>query len=193
MSQANEYANPLHRQTPLTRPEMEAIIEAGESVLYEGRIITKVQNLPTSAELALGDPKREDSEIAKLQAMIADQGRMLARLMESRSGGTPPAEESVPVPPKAVPPATPVQAVQAPPVIAPQPRVAPTPATGPNTPEDLKAAQRAALLNPAVPDADDIEPAPAPAPPPLPEDVAKQIAAEAERTERADKSRNKSR
>jgi hypothetical protein len=43
----------------LTRKEMEAILRGRESVMYDGRVITEVSQLPSEAELAKGDVHRE--------------------------------------------------------------------------------------------------------------------------------------
>ncbi|MHC5541214.1 hypothetical protein ACYOEI_23580, partial [Singulisphaera rosea] len=57
------------------RSEMEEIIRSGGSIMHEGQVITRVEDLPTDADLAEGDPELEastlediDSQIAKLNA-----------------------------------------------------------------------------------------------------------------------------
>ena len=58
----------------LTRSEMEQAIKAGGSVLYKGRVIYQLGDIPDEAELASGDPEQEavarnalDAQIAALQ------------------------------------------------------------------------------------------------------------------------------
>jgi hypothetical protein len=58
-----------------TRDQLEEIIKRGESVIHNGEIITKIEDLPTEAELVLGNPALEkvtadvlDAQIARLQA-----------------------------------------------------------------------------------------------------------------------------
>jgi hypothetical protein len=60
---------------------MVAIIAAGGSVLYKGRVLSRVQDLPTAAALAKGDAVREkatadalDAQIAALQAQRSTLG-----------------------------------------------------------------------------------------------------------------------
>lgn len=65
----------------LSRQEMERIIvqERG-SVLYKGRIISRVEEIPSDAELAEGDPEREaavrDALDAQIAALTAQRDRL---------------------------------------------------------------------------------------------------------------------
>ena len=67
----------------LTRPEMEAVIKSGGSVLYQGRTLSTLAHLPSAAELAQGDPAKEAEASADLQAQIADLQAQLAQLQLS--------------------------------------------------------------------------------------------------------------
>ena len=67
----------------LTRPEMEAVIKSGGSVLYQGRTLSTLAHLPSAAELAQGDPAKEAEASADLQAQIADLQAQLAQLQPS--------------------------------------------------------------------------------------------------------------
>ena len=55
----------------LTRGEMEQVIRSGGSVLYGGRILTKVEHLPAAEQLAGDDPARLADAAAELDAQIA--------------------------------------------------------------------------------------------------------------------------
>lgn len=64
----------------LTRSEMEqAIIQRG-AVLYRGRIISRIQDLPSDADLAAGDPAQEAAAAAALDAQIAALQAQRARI-----------------------------------------------------------------------------------------------------------------
>jgi len=67
----------------LTRDEMEAVIKGGGSVLYQGRTLSSVAQLPSVAELAQGDPDKEAAATADLQAQIAQLQQQLATLQPS--------------------------------------------------------------------------------------------------------------
>lgn len=57
----------------LTRHGMEQAIRGGGSVLHDGRTITRVQDLPSEAELAQGDTAAEEAaraSIAERQAQL---------------------------------------------------------------------------------------------------------------------------
>lgn len=56
---------------PLDRQQMEAVIAGGQSVLYGGRIIVQPHHLPSDAELASGDPVKEQAATRGLQDQIA--------------------------------------------------------------------------------------------------------------------------
>lgn len=65
---------------PMNRPQMEAVIRKGQSVLYQGRIISRTQDLPSAAELAAGDPEAEAAVAADVQAQIDALSEQLAKL-----------------------------------------------------------------------------------------------------------------
>lgn len=57
----------------LSRNEMEAVIRNGGSVLHGGRLLSKIEHLPTDADLALasGDTRQAGSVASALQAQMA--------------------------------------------------------------------------------------------------------------------------
>jgi hypothetical protein len=83
----------------LTREEMEAVIRSGGGVKVGGRVRTRIEDLPTAAELAQGDPAKEAAAAEDLQAQIAalqaqvDQLATAPKRSASRSGATPPTEK----------------------------------------------------------------------------------------------------
>ena len=63
------------KKSSYTRAQMEEIIKSGMSVNYRGSIISSLADLPSEADLALGNPEMEivtleslDQQIARLQA-----------------------------------------------------------------------------------------------------------------------------
>jgi hypothetical protein len=64
----------------ISRQRMEAIIRGGGSVMFEGKIITDVGQLPTEAQLAIGDTNREQAVVAQLLLQKAELERQLAQL-----------------------------------------------------------------------------------------------------------------
>jgi DNA uptake protein ComE-like DNA-binding protein len=64
----------------LTRTEMEKAIAEGGSVLVKGAIIARVEDLPTAAEIAQGDPAKEAAARQDLEAKVADLQSQLALL-----------------------------------------------------------------------------------------------------------------
>jgi hypothetical protein len=66
----------------LSRNEMEQAINAGGSVLYGGRLYTRIADLPNDAELAAGDPERE---LAAANAMQAQMATLQAQMEELRA------------------------------------------------------------------------------------------------------------
>jgi len=66
----------------MKRSEMEQIIVQGGSVLYQGRTISRVQDLPSEADLAVGDPAQEAAATAALQAQMADLQAQIDRLSQ---------------------------------------------------------------------------------------------------------------
>lgn len=51
----------------LTRRGMEAVIRAGGSVMHNGRFVSRVEELPSQADLAKGNPEMERATRASLQ------------------------------------------------------------------------------------------------------------------------------
>ena len=64
----------------ITRETMERTIAGGGSVLYHGVVISRVEDLPSVAALAQGDPAKEAVAIvaltAQMQALQADIARL---------------------------------------------------------------------------------------------------------------------
>ena len=56
----------------LSREEMVKVIAGGGGVIYNGRIITRVDRLPSEAELAKGDPEKEAATLAEIEKQIAE-------------------------------------------------------------------------------------------------------------------------
>jgi hypothetical protein len=55
----------------LTRDQMVAIIQRGESVMIGSEVYDSVDRLPSEAQLAQGDPAREEAALANLDAQLA--------------------------------------------------------------------------------------------------------------------------
>ncbi len=68
----------------LSRAQMEDVIRNGGSVLHGGRLITRVEHLPTDADLAAGNPEQEAMAAAALEAQIAALQAQHARLTQAR-------------------------------------------------------------------------------------------------------------
>lgn len=71
---------PEPMRTRLTRKDMEETVRRGESVMYDGQIITKVEELPDDAVLASGDADRE-AEVrtaidAQIMTLMAQRNRL---------------------------------------------------------------------------------------------------------------------
>ncbi len=75
---------------------MEAAIEEGGSVLYNGRIVASVDDLPSKAELARGDAEEEAAVAAEIDAQIAALEAQRAKLHTAAPADTP-SEYSEPV------------------------------------------------------------------------------------------------
>lgn len=54
----------------LSRAEMAQVIQGGGSVLYLGRTLTSLAQLPSEAELAEGDPEQSAAVVSALDAQI---------------------------------------------------------------------------------------------------------------------------
>lgn len=61
----------------LTRAEMEAVIRSGGSVVFRGRVLSKIEHLPSAVDLAAGDT-------TKLQATVDDLDAQIAALQEQQ-------------------------------------------------------------------------------------------------------------
>lgn len=72
-----------HRRTPWTLAEQREILGRGESVLWNNFIISRPENLPSEAVMALGDPEKE--AVAK-QNLRAEIERKMAELTALEDG-----------------------------------------------------------------------------------------------------------
>lgn len=72
----------------LTRKAMEQAISIGGSIAYKGRIIARVADLPTAAELAQGDPVAEAQAAQDVQQQIAALQAQLDALQAERTDGS---------------------------------------------------------------------------------------------------------
>lgn len=68
----------------LTRADMEAIVRRNESVIYDGRVITSIGELPNDAELAKGDAVKEAEARASLRAQSDAIAAQLKTLDENK-------------------------------------------------------------------------------------------------------------
>ena len=64
---------------------MEQVIVRGGSVSYKGRVISRMQDLPSEAELSVGDPVRADQAIDRLQAQIDALQKQVDQLTASKT------------------------------------------------------------------------------------------------------------
>jgi hypothetical protein len=78
----------------LTRIEMEQVLIQKGSVLHNGRIISRMQDLPSEAELAAGNPAQEAAVAGSLQAQITALQAQLSQLQPS----APPSDDGPPPP-----------------------------------------------------------------------------------------------
>lgn len=69
----------------LTRKEMEQAIKDGGSVLYNGQTLWKAEQLPSEADLAVGDPEAETAAANNIQQQIADLQKQIAKLAPTRT------------------------------------------------------------------------------------------------------------
>ncbi len=69
----------------LSRKQMEKVIAGGGSVMVEGRVISKVGDLPPESELAKGDAQRSEEY---RQTLIARRDEIEAELARLDAGGT---------------------------------------------------------------------------------------------------------
>lgn len=87
----------------MTYDEMKAIIERGCSVAYHGQIISRVQDLPSPATLAKGNPDAEKAVLSDLQAQLAELQAQIAVLQpkaKRKAADDKPDGEQTPEPPK---------------------------------------------------------------------------------------------
>jgi outer membrane protein TolC len=94
----------------LTRDQMVAIIQRGESVMIGSEVYDSMDRLPSEAQLAQGDPAREEAALANLDAQLAAvqaQRELILRSQLARQGAPAGAEGQPPAPPPQVAPAPP--------------------------------------------------------------------------------------
>lgn len=72
----------------LSRDQMEQVIRSGGSVLHGGRLIGRVEQLPTDADLARGNPAQEALAAQALEAQIAALQAQYDRLTASKAPQT---------------------------------------------------------------------------------------------------------
>lgn len=60
----------LRRNGKLTRAGMEAVIKDGGSVLHNGKLLRRIEDLPNEAELVKGDAEAEKATSDSLQRQI---------------------------------------------------------------------------------------------------------------------------
>jgi hypothetical protein len=64
----------------LDRKAMEEVINQGGSVMHQGEIISKIEDLPTDTDLAIGDPTAESAQMRtieqQIEALQADKARI---------------------------------------------------------------------------------------------------------------------
>jgi hypothetical protein len=65
----------------LSREEMERVIREGGSVLYGGRTISRLEDLPNEVDLAQGDEAKQQALAADIDAQIAALITQRARLV----------------------------------------------------------------------------------------------------------------
>lgn len=80
----------------LTRFEMETVIRGGGSVSHNGRIITRVEDLPSAASLAVGDPIAEATAREDLQRQIEALSAQLAQLRPAEPEASAQSETTAP-------------------------------------------------------------------------------------------------
>jgi hypothetical protein len=86
-----------------TREQMEQVIQSGGSFLHDGRVITKIENLPPASVLAKGDPIKEAAATQSLEDKIA---ALQAELDGLKAPKAEPAVEEKQSPPEENPPKT---------------------------------------------------------------------------------------
>lgn len=72
----------------LSHKEMKAVIDGGGSVIYKGRHISRVDDLPSAADLAKGDAAQEQATAADLQQQIDALRAELAKVQPKQEKST---------------------------------------------------------------------------------------------------------
>ena len=86
-----------HKDGVLTLDGMKAVIASGNSVqMPNGRVITKVEDLPKASELAKDDPKAARDAMAELQRLQREQAAEIDRLKNIAAGKNPDGTEKKP-------------------------------------------------------------------------------------------------
>lgn len=70
----------------MSRAEMEQVIRSGGSVLHQGSVITRLELLPSEADLARGNPEQEAAVAEGLRAQLAELQAQLERLQAGGRG-----------------------------------------------------------------------------------------------------------
>lgn len=73
----------------LTRAGMEHAIRAGGSVIHDGRVVSRIEDLPTEAQLAKGNTAAEDAALNNINRQRAELDAQEAQL---KAGRNPPAK-----------------------------------------------------------------------------------------------------
>jgi hypothetical protein len=81
----------------LSREEMERVIREGGSVLYQGRIVARVEDLPNEVDLAQGDAEKQAAVRAAIDAQITALTAQRAQL-DSATPATEEQQEGEPSP-----------------------------------------------------------------------------------------------
>lgn len=83
----------------LSRKEMEELVATGQGVLYQGRIITRISDLPDEVELVGNDPLAKEALSEDLTAQLARIQAQLAQLKQAEDDR----QSAVPLAPVAPP------------------------------------------------------------------------------------------
>jgi hypothetical protein len=74
-----------NRPERLSRKDMEDLIKSGQSIIHDGQMITRVEDLPTDVDLALGDPAKEDATEAEINRQIKALEDLKSQLQAGKS------------------------------------------------------------------------------------------------------------
>jgi hypothetical protein len=80
----------------LTRQEMEKVLRDNGSVMHQGRVIDKVEDLPQEADLARAHPAAARAAAARIDADIARLAAERAKLLAPPEQGAQPAKAAAP-------------------------------------------------------------------------------------------------